>query len=356
MEFVRIPAGTFRMGSRESAEQVARDFPGEEAADFANEHPERTVRISRDFHLSIHEVTVAQFRRFVEETGYLTDVERVRKPDDPTPVKGLVGRRWWRPGVGGLPEEFQEDHPVTYVSWNDAQAFCHWLSRIDKEAYRLPTQGEWEYACRAGAGGRFSFGNDPEELARNANVPDEALGKANPAYGREQIQVFVGDAEAPGTKQGWSVVQCSPGGSVLGIYGLNEKASRKLWEPHVVRHVPEWVPSGYVLVYNRSSELSLTVKASGQQTEIPPRKMKAVVTERATRLGVQRIARDDGFAYLAPVGSFAPNPWGLFDMHGNVWEYCEDGYAENWPEGSTLIDPTGPAESDRIAIRGGCYM
>ena len=58
------------------------------------------------------------------------------------------------------------------VSWNDAVAFCKWLSKKDGKEYRLPTEAEWEFACRAGTKTQFSFGDDEEEIAKYANVAD----------------------------------------------------------------------------------------------------------------------------------------------------------------------------------------
>jgi sulfatase modifying factor 1 len=124
----------------------------------ASEGPPHRVEISRAFDLGTCPVTVGQFRQFVEVTGYRTDGERA----------GTGAYRWcleqrkweltaactWRsPGF-----EQDDDHPVVCVSWNDATAFCTWLSGYTNRGCRLPTEAEWEYACRAGTTTAFHFG------------------------------------------------------------------------------------------------------------------------------------------------------------------------------------------------------
>ena len=149
--------------------------------------------------------------------------------------------------------EQTDEHPVVNVSWNDAKAFCEWLSKKEKKTYRLPTEAEWEYACRAGTTTRYSSGDDPETLAKVGNVAD--------ATAKSQF--------------------------------------------------PDWTG---------------TIKAS------------------------------DGYVFTSPVGSFQPNAFGLYDMHGNPWQWCADWYDESYYAKSPVDDPSGPTTgSDRVGHGGGWY-
>jgi len=236
-----IPAGEFLMGSPES-EKVRHDDEG----------PQHRVRITRPFYLGVHEVTVGQFREFVEDTGYKTEAESGEK-------KGAYG---WNPDKEefGFNEEYSwrnagfpqaDEHPVVNVSWNDAREFCRWLSRKEDQKYRLPTEAEWEYACRAGTTTRYYHGDDPEGLAKVGNVAD-------------------GTAKAKFSN--WTTIE-----------------SR------------------------------------------------------------------DGYAFTAPVGSFRANGFGLYDMHGNVWEWCANWYDDEYYAASPVDDPKGPATGSRRVIRGGSW-
>jgi formylglycine-generating enzyme required for sulfatase activity/serine/threonine protein kinase len=244
MKLVLIPAGEFLMGSPDSD----KDAQG-------GENPQHRVRITRPFYLGATEVTVGQFRRVVETAGYQTEAEK----------DGKGGRRWnaakgswedgpqytWRnPGFAQT-----DEHPVVMVSWNDALAYCNLLN--DREGskrydgYRLPTEAEWEYACRAGTTSRYVSGDDPETLALVGNIGDGTL----------RVQY------------------------------------------------PNW--------------------------QWPT------------------IAARDGFIHTAPVRQFRPNAFNLYDMHGNVWEWCQDGYDKNYYGQSPGADPAGPLGAADRVIRGG---
>jgi formylglycine-generating enzyme len=186
MRFVRVPAGKFLMGSNESPEALAPDYPGysrQRFADLKDEAPVHPVRISRAFFLGQYEVTLGQFKYFLEASGYIpepiadgTGGYGYNPAYDPaTSVRGdaFEGRNprysWKNPGF------YQSnDHPVVNITWNDANAMAEWLSRKEGRHYRLPTEAEWEYACRAGTNARYYSGNEPESLTRIANTFDAA--------------------------------------------------------------------------------------------------------------------------------------------------------------------------------------
>jgi formylglycine-generating enzyme len=193
MKLVRIPAGEFQMGIQQSNEEFAKAFVGYSSYDpktFAGtaierERPSHRVRITKSFFLGACHVTVGEFRRFVSESGYRTDAEKGTElmVNGMNKGKGAFGwdaktgdqdfraeYSWRNPGI---PQN--DNHPVVCVSWNDATAFCQWLGRKEKKKYRLPTEAEWEYACRAGTTTQYWCGDDPEGLAKVANVADAAF-------------------------------------------------------------------------------------------------------------------------------------------------------------------------------------
>lgn len=259
MVLVLIPAGDFKMGSGESAEATATFFNktyGDyllKADFFKDEHPQHRVRITKPFYLGTYHVTRGQFRQFVADSGYKTDAE---KGD----TKGAFG---WDPDKKAFDFnakyswrnagfEQTDEHPVVNVSWNDAVAFCKWLSGKQGKTYRLPTEAEWEYAGRAGTTTRYYSGDDPETLAGVGNVAD-ATAKAK---------------------------------------------------------FPDW---------------RYTMKAS------------------------------DGYVFTSAVGSFKPNAFGLYDMHGNAWQWCADWYGAEYYAASPADDPTGPDTGDGRVLRGGSW-
>ena len=170
MRLAYIPPGKFLMGSPENE-------PGREKGESQHE-----VELTKGFYLGSHEVTVGQFKRFVQELKYQTDAEKDGKGawglDNTTGKFVLDAKYTWRnPGF-----EQTDDHPVVNVSWTDAVAFCRWLSHREKKTYRLPTEAEWEYACRARTATAYSFGDDPEGLATAGNIADATARGKFPAW------------------------------------------------------------------------------------------------------------------------------------------------------------------------------
>lgn len=166
MEFVPVKGGCFKMG----------DTIGDGRK---NEQPVHEVCVS-DFYMGKYDVTVDQFRKFVVETGYLTDAER-----NEGGAKGCVtiefGKEpeWdWRGWASWKnPNKYQEKedlHPVSCVSWNDTQAFISWINKKTFSRFRLPTEAEWEYAARAGTKGRNFWGDAKEDACIYANVADQS--------------------------------------------------------------------------------------------------------------------------------------------------------------------------------------
>jgi formylglycine-generating enzyme required for sulfatase activity len=203
---VPIPAGEFQMGSPDSI----------------RERPQHLVKITKPFYLGAFEVTQSQYEK----------VMGVRPWQDP-------------PFKVGPDHPAGPDYPATEVSWHNAVEFCLKLSEQEGVEYRLPTEAQWEYACRARTTTVYSFGDDASKLGQHA-----------------------------------------------------------------------W--------YDKN-------------------------------------ARDIGENYPHRVGQKLPNSWGLYDMHGNVWEWCQDWYAPYGPE-KVVIDLMGPEQGkSRVyrdgsrVFRGGCF-
>ena len=234
MNFVPIPAGEYERGfggnnDPEHRFHLAHRYSNRQ--NFRHEKPAHRVVLTKAFELGVAEVTVGQFKTFVEATGYKTDAEKSGGALGCFPEeKDYVDRFHKDPSVIWSSPGFQQsdEHPVVAVSWTDARAFCEWLSKKEGKTYRLPTEAEWEFACRAESDTWYSWGEDPDEAYTHANVADGALEAAQPNTTRFQRAVKLGKDEG------------------------------------------------------------------------------------------------DGNVFTAKTESFIPNAWGLHDMHGNVWEWCED--------------------------------
>jgi len=144
--FVLIPAGVFLMGSWQGR---------------PDETPVHLVEIN-EFALCKYPVTNLEFLEFVDSTGYVTEAERLGESKIWTGGKWQVirGLTWKNPRPDNLGINSRLNHPVVQISWSDCLAFCEWRSNIMGMAVGLPSEAEWEYACRAGNLGKWCFGND----------------------------------------------------------------------------------------------------------------------------------------------------------------------------------------------------
>ncbi len=252
-----------------------------------DESPQHKVKVD-GFWMDVTEVTNAQFKKFVDATGYITTAERkpdweelkkqlpagTPKPDEsvlvaaslvftpPTqPISLNDASQWWswKPGASwkhpqgpGSSIEGKDNYPAVHISWDDAMAYCKWAGK------RLPTEAEWEYAARGGQQTKYFWGNEE---------PENGKPKANTWQGR-----------FPDKNTGW-----------------------------------------------------------------------------------------DKFTGAAPVRSFAPNKYGLYDIAGNVWEWCSDWYRPDYYQSvvnQTAINPKGPSAGydpmeptvPKKVVRGGSFM
>lgn len=183
---VLIPPGEFLMGSTD--EQVAMAL---QAIDHAKgdqvekkriedrERPQHRVVIATPLLMGATEVTVGQFKNFVAAKGYQTSAEkaeRARQAAQPTTrAFDQAIPTYLSPGYA-----VTDDSPAAAMTWNDAVAYCEWLSKQENATYRLPTEEEWEYACRAGTTTQYSFGDDQEKLKEYAWCIRGAGDKAGP--------------------------------------------------------------------------------------------------------------------------------------------------------------------------------
>lgn len=194
MEVIYLPPGEFLMGSTPEERAWATGIEGGATPGTERESYEgnaRPCQIKQGLWMGRTEVSVGQFRRFVSETGYVTDAE---KPGGKTqcfdpawtgyqlttsvvhPWSPMPGKSWKDPNWA-FPQ--QDDFPVVCVSWNDGRAFCQWLTQRERAAgrlgqdleYRLPTDAEWEYGCRGGQPrGYFWWGNELEDGEGRLNI------------------------------------------------------------------------------------------------------------------------------------------------------------------------------------------
>ncbi len=168
MDLVLVKAGAFRQGS-----------PSTEP-DRGDDEMQREVTLSKDFYMGRHEVTVGQFRRFVDATGYRTEAEKGTSGGFGWTGQALEQRssfNWKNPG---FPQT--DDHPVTIVTFDDAMAFTRWLSSRAGRAVSLPTEAQWEFAARANSTSAY-----PSGAAKATQAAALGWSKANAGGGTHPV-------------------------------------------------------------------------------------------------------------------------------------------------------------------------
>ena len=157
MKMILIPPGEFTMGTTDEQLSDLESWLLSSSIDKIRsaEQPAHRVTISQPFRISATEVTVGQFRQFTQ-TGYQTRAER---------KEGLAQSTFLKPDGSNM---VSDNHPAGNVAWDEAVAFCNWLSeQTGNGPSRLPTEAEWEYACRAGTTTHFYFGDDRQQLSEH---------------------------------------------------------------------------------------------------------------------------------------------------------------------------------------------
>lgn len=216
--------------------------------------PKRT-QIKDGYWLGRTEVTVSQWKRFVEATNYVTEAEKKgfgAAYDTKTGKGSQVKDACWRNPHFGF--ELKNDHPVCCVTWDDAFAFCEWLTETEKNAgklppglvYRLPGEAEWEYACRAGTATKFWWGDKMTGIERRVNGSGKNDGYAYVApvntYGARGRNRF-GLADMLGNVWEWCLDGFDPEGPHQEPYLA--ATSSKVMRGGSFHDTPGWTRSAY---------------------------------------------------------------------------------------------------------------
>ncbi|MEN8220895.1 MAG: formylglycine-generating enzyme family protein [Pseudomonadota bacterium] len=163
-QMIWIPAGSYRMGDIQGCGRK-------------EEQPVHHVSVER-FAIGKYELTLGEFKKFVEATGYKTDAEKEGSCYSYSKGWRLIKDINWRE-----PKFSQSDqHPAVCMSFNDGKAYTKWLSEQTGQQYRLPTEAEWEYAARAGSQTTRYWGNDSNKACNYANVADKTAKQKYPEW------------------------------------------------------------------------------------------------------------------------------------------------------------------------------
>jgi formylglycine-generating enzyme required for sulfatase activity len=183
-EMVLVEGGTFFMGCRDGRDSNCDD----------DEKPPHAVTV-QDFYIGKYEVTVAQFKAFVDATAYQTDADKNGNSRIWTGSSWETkeGVNWLCNEKGDIRPRSEYDHPVIHVSWNDAVAYTKWLAGKTGKKYRLPTEAEWEYAARGGDnrnGYAYAGSNDLDKVGW---YKDNSGGKTHPVGQKQANELDIHD-------------------------------------------------------------------------------------------------------------------------------------------------------------------
>ncbi|MFP4475142.1 MAG: SUMF1/EgtB/PvdO family nonheme iron enzyme [Desulfatibacillaceae bacterium] len=315
-EMAYIPPGTFMMGSPP-------DEPGRQ-----EEEKQHKVTLSRGYYIGVYEVTQKQW-------------------------VSIMGHNPSNPKNRG------DDYPIQYISWRDALRFIGKLNEEEgTESYALPTEAQWEYACRAISDyGQYERGG---QYRGDVGVRVEDLGPRDPEYTGPDIK-------------GVEVVHVSPEGPG-GRADIREKDiimrvnGKRTSFTSTFTRIVENSPEGQILRVDVARHLG----RDPQNPEFPVYQAAAVFVrvgrslypnydtpafffgDDPEKLGDYAWYKENSDNLLHPVGEKLPNPWGLYDIYGNIPEWCRDRFG-TYPSGH-VVDPTGPGKGITYRVhRGGGY-
>ena len=340
-EMVRIPAGSFQMG----------DSKHEPEYWMTPARPLHTVELNT-FYMDTTEVTVGQFMRFVEQSGYDYDFDQVFEY--------------------GTVADFSptDKHPMVYINWFDAIAYAKWAGK------RLPTEAEWEKAARAG------LVSDPVKqvtvkashilIQADSDVTSEEKGQihqeAFQLLQNVRSEIGLGKTFAELAKIHSDCPSASNGGQ-LGAFGRGKMVKpfeTVCFDQLDVGQISGLVETDFgfhiIKLEDKKIETNTNARyvwgnneANGGQCNYADKSADAFLSrfEWYRDWADMRIA--DGFGKCAPVGSYAANGYGLYDMAGNVYEWCSDWYADNYYSNSPMNNPRGPAKGKSRVLRGGSW-
>ena len=208
---------------------------------------------------------------------------------------------------------------VELMSWNDANEFCRKITALlreqkliaENDVIRLPGEAEWEYCCRAGTTTRYSFGDD-------AAPGDEMFDVILTSFGESKIGVIK---------------------VVREVTGLGLKDAKDL-----VESLPKPLKTG--VSNDVADKLKGNIADAGGTCKV----RKAILLDRYGWYTGNAAGNDP------PVGVLKPNPWGLYDMHGYLWEFTADGWADDYSQAPADRSIVGPAENGgQIVMRSGSW-